>query len=1505
MILFYNMKIRYVNISIAGVALIALAVSGFGFGITQTDAAPGLTAGYAFDATSGTSAVDASPNNITGTLTNGPTWVVGKNGNAVNLDGVNDYVNLGNPTLLRMTGSMTISAWVNAASFPGVDSVIVSKRNSGVSGYQLDMTTAQGSRAIGFKLTNSSSVNMARYGATTLQANTWYHLAGVYDASAKTMTVYVNGQLDNGVQSGTITSSQKNSTQNVNIGRKPGASGSQFAGKLDDARIYSRALTQAEIQADMNSTLSIPPDTIAPTVSITSPAANATVSGTISVSATAADTVGVAGVQFLLDGVNLGVEDITAPYAVSWDTPTSANGSHALSARARDAALNTTISAVVPVAVSNSATSGAVAAYAFSEGSGSIAGDSSGNAHTGTLVNGPTWTAGKYGTGLSFDGTNDYATIGDLDMLGAFTVSLWGVVNNLSSTCGSAVMKRYDYGFEFCSGVMYGQIGNGVGPGWAASTQYSVPQTGVWNYYTLTYDGATAKLFVNGSQVSSASGTHVTNNNNLMFGSWDTGSEFYNGMIDEVRIYNRAITLAEIQTDMNTPISGGSPSDPLPPQVSITVPVANAQVADIVTITADASDNVGVVGVQFFVDAAAVGLEDTDVPYGVNWDTRTVSNGAHNLTARARDAAGNVTLSTAVAVNVSNTNYFQNEILATGLNLPTNLEFLPDGRMLVGELQGTIKLLLPPYTQAETQPFLQLTNVGSAGVQQGIYDMVLDPDFVNNHFYYVFYTAGTPNRDRVSRFTANVAITGTVSGSETVLYQDPQDANAEHHGGALNFGNDGKLYFTTGEHFNAADSPLLTSPRGKVHRINKDGTIPTDNPFYDGAGPNVDSIWARGLRNPFRAYYDAPTGRFYIADVGGNDYSTAQEEVNVGVAGADYGWPSSEGNCSLPCTSPLYAYRHNGRDASITGGFVYHGTQFPALYQGSYFFADYTQNWIRRLALDANGAVTGVYNFEPIDGSVDGPYGDIVYLAEGPDGALYYVDLGYSDIGGTFGISKIRRIRYVQTNQAPVAVASANQTSGPLPLSVNFSSAGSLDPEGQPLSYVWTFGDNSTSTAANPTHVYTVAGQYTVRLSVSDGVNSTLATPIFVNAGNRPTATVLTPQNGIFFRAGDVISFSGNATDTEDGTLPASAYSWTINFLHEGHVHPGLQQIGVTSGSFTVPTTGHDFSGNTRYEIRLTVTDSNGLQDSKAVIVYPEKVNLSFVTVPTGLTILLDGISHGTPFVYDTLVNFIHTIEAPTQTQGANTYNFSSWSDLGAQQHSIIVPSATSTYTATYSVVQNPIPAGLVAGYTFNEGTGTSAGDRSGNGNTATLLGGTSWAAGKYGQGLSFDGVNDYLSILNSASTNISGNGLTLSMWVNPQQLTGSSDSVVIGKFWNTSMTSPYYQYGLEFARGNEPYLYIGQASGGLIMATMGTTLQYGTWSHLAITFDGVQAKFYLNGALVATKTAAVSITARGNALNIGADVTPMQFVKGALDEVRIYNRALSAAEVVTDMNTQ
>ena len=238
-----------------------------------------------------------------------------------------------------------------------------------------------------------------------------------------------------------------------------------------------------------------------------------------------------------------------------------------------------------------------------------------------------------------------------------------------------------------------------------------------------------------------------------------------------------------------------------------------------------------------------------------------------------------------------------------------------------------------------------------------------------------------------------------------------------------------------------------------------------------------------------------------------------------------------------------------------------------------------------------------------------------------------------------------------------------------------------------------------------------------------------------------------------------MITYSGDATDPEDGTLPASAYTWNIDFLHDNHVHPGTAVTGVKSGSFTIPSTGHDFEGNTRYRIQLTVTDSDGLQSTKVVTIWPDKVNLPFDTSPSGLTLYIDGVARTTPFVLDTIVGFNHTIEARDQTSGSSSYSFGSWSDGGAQTHTITVPATSRSFTATY--VQS-----TAACRAPGASTRAAARPRRTRPATATprpLTNGPSRVAGKHGNAVSLDGVNDYLQVPNSASLDVAGTALTMS----------------------------------------------------------------------------------------------------------------------------------------------
>ncbi|MBL7740015.1 MAG: Ig-like domain-containing protein, partial [Chitinophagaceae bacterium] len=324
------------------------------------------------------------------------------------------------------------------------------------------------------------------------------------------------------------------------------------------------------------------PDTQGPVVSITAPAAG-TVTGTINVNANATDNVGVVGVQFLLNGANLGTEDLVSPYSVSWNTLTAVNGTYTLTARARDAAGNITTSAGVTVTVNNN--TNLIAALNFNEGIGTVATDISGNSHNGTLTNGPTWGAGRYGQGVNLDGTNDYVNIADhenftLDPAQSYTWSGWVRNNNFNewSTVWSQTLNASNFFYFFAHSTTDadgGPVTNGISVYWWAnsgSNKLGVHSTnnvltaGQWSYVAVTYNGTVAQasrftIYVNGVNVTatsdiSSTGTLATiNPANIRIGSNQPFGEYLNASVDEFRFYKRLLTATEIQTDMNSAIS--------------------------------------------------------------------------------------------------------------------------------------------------------------------------------------------------------------------------------------------------------------------------------------------------------------------------------------------------------------------------------------------------------------------------------------------------------------------------------------------------------------------------------------------------------------------------------------------------------------------------------------------------------------------------------------------------------------------------------------------------------------------------------------------------------------------------------------------------------------------------------------------------------------------------------------------------------------------------------------
>ena len=317
------------------------------------------------------------------------------------------------------------------------------------------------------------------------------------------------------------------------------------------------------------------------------------------------------------------------------------------------------------------------------------------------------------------------------------------------------------------------------------------------------------------------------------------------------------------------------------------------------------------------------------------------------------------------------------------------MAFAPDGRLFVCQQGGQLRVI--KNGSLLSTPFVSLT-VDSSG-ERGLLGIAFDPNFATNHYLYVYYTVPTSTvHNRVSRFTA--AGDTAAPGSQVVILELNNLSSAtNHNGGAIHFGPDGKLYIGVGENANGANSQTLSNLLGKMLRINADGTIPTDNPFYNTATGNNRAIWALGLRNPFTYAFQPGTTRMFINDVGASTF----EEINDGIAGSNYGWPITEGPTSNPSfRSPIYFYGHgtsNTTGCAIVGGAFYNPPvpQFHSSYTGKYFFADLCSGWIHVFNPSvgtADGFATGISS--PVDLHV-GPDGALYYLAQGSGGQVFRI----------------------------------------------------------------------------------------------------------------------------------------------------------------------------------------------------------------------------------------------------------------------------------------------------------------------------------------------------------------------------------------------------------------------------------------------------------------------------------------------------------------------------------
>jgi glucose/arabinose dehydrogenase len=572
--------------------------------------------------------------------------------------------------------------------------------------------------------------------------------------------------------------------------------------------------------------------------------------------------------------------------------------------------------------------------------------------------------------------------------------------------------------------------------------------------------------------------------------------------------------------------------------------------------------------------------------------------------------------------------------------------------------------------------------------------------------------------------------------------------------------------------------------RGKLLRIhpNANGTysIPAGNMFAPGTARTRPEIYAMGFRNPFRMSVDKPTGVVYLGEYGpdaGAASSTrgpgGQVEFDRITSPGFYGWPYCTGtnttaetyfhftfpsgpsnsrfNCAapvnnspnntglnnLPAARPAWIKYDGGSlpefgngSESPMGGQVYHfdpnlnsAVKFPQELDGHYFAAEFGRRWIRVIDINPDGT-RGQINTFPWSGT------QIIDTAFGPDGAFYVLDYGTGNFGGDAN-SALYRIEFnAGGNRAPTARASANRTTGVTPLAVNFSSAGSSDPENGALTFSWNFGDGTTSTAANPSHTYTTNGVRTATLTVRDPGGATGSASVIITVGNTaPTVTLTGPANGALFSFGDTVPYTISVSDPEDnaaGTIDCARVKLTYVLGHDSHGHPITSRMGC-SGSIAIPVDGeHDAAANLFgvFDAEYTDNGANGqpaLTTHANITLQPRHRQAEHRTTQSGTGLFSKTTAEGGQTVGD-IQNGDWIAFQPYALAGANrftarvssggsggTLSVRTGSQTGTVLGSVAVPNTGSYETFTdVSTNLSTVPAGTTTLFlTFSGGAGS------------------------------------------------------------------------------------------------------------------------------------------------------------------------------------------------------
>lgn len=531
---------------------------------------------------------------------------------------------------------------------------------------------------------------------------------------------------------------------------------------------------------------------------------------------------------------------------------------------------------------------------------------------------------------------------------------------------------------------------------------------------------------------------------------------------------------------------------------------------------------------------------------------------------------------------------FERQVLATGLDSPTALVTLRDGRALVTLQNGRVLAVREGSPAVE---ILQVADVDDAG-ERGLLGIAVEPSLSGAGWIYLYYTRGAETtHNRLARYWLDG---DTVVGGESIVYDWPPIGNAIWHmGGALAFGGDGLLYVGVGDHQRSDRAKSLSSAFGKIHRLTPDGGVPSDNPFVDVVGA-LPTIWAFGLRNPYDLTLDPESGALLINDVG----DATWEEINLGGGGADYGWPASEGMAvSAGETAPVYAYTHSGGACAITGGAFAPSTALglPEAYRRKYFFADFCAGWMRYLDPQTGAIATFATDLDfPTAVEIDA------------QSRILYLSRGSAEPGAGAEGELVR----LESALDPALLPQITAQPADAVAAVGESASFRVEATGQ-TSLQWLRNGVALpgATGAELELDAVVAGdggaRFQARLANAYGSVATREAILVLTDDRRPVPEILAPAVGSLFDPGGTLAFSGTANDPEEGALAPARLSWRIDFRHDDHAHPFFPETaGIASGAVAIPAGAHG-PGLTWFEVRLTAVDAEGRSATATRAVFP------------------------------------------------------------------------------------------------------------------------------------------------------------------------------------------------------------------------------------------------------------------------------------------------------------